>query len=246
MAFPYLLDWDTELTLQMLPTFAYIIKFFGFLFLKHSIFLRMKEISRLTILTLFLFFEFLRIGSLHTLINTSGLDSYVVWINIFQDCLFEIIGMTAFLDKLIIHFLNSLFYKNEKKKLRSYENFKGMYYGMKSEIELFSLFIYIYLISTKYYEFSNFSLVDCLGRPTLNMSPIKQEHFFLFFILLFMYGLQELIDYSMRKYTSFELKVVFINISTLTEKIAYIVVMVGITNNFAIPGLYSMMYKKEI
>ena len=205
----------------------------------------MKEIFRIIILQSFLFFEFLRLGSLHTLINSSGLNSQVVWINLFQNFFFEIIGVTMLFDRIKVHLMNFLYYKKEKKILKIPENLKGVYNGLKFEFELFSLLIYLFLITTKYYDFCNFSIVDCKGKPTITMSAIKQEHFLLVCIVLCILIFQELIKYLIVKLTKIKLMVAFTKIQTVEEKVAFVSMMCGITINFALPGLYSMMYKKE-
>ena len=55
-AFPYLLDWNTESTLQMLPILKYLIKFIPLTIFKHQIFLRMNNILKILILQPFLLF----------------------------------------------------------------------------------------------------------------------------------------------------------------------------------------------
>ena len=73
--------------------------------------------------------------------------------------------------------------KREKKKFEI-GSLEAMYIELKLEIELFSHFVYAFLITLKLYVECVTSLVDCSGRPLVNVSPVWSEHYILCIILV--------------------------------------------------------------
>lgn len=184
--FPYLIQYDPEITLKMVPLLLFFIKLIANWMLTYPYWERI-EINIIAIcLTSFILFEYIYIGTLHSVLNSKGLYSKDLWMIIIQSFLMEYIGKASLSKKLFIrfkNFLSKLLFKKNHLQKRS-NPMKCLYYGIKHELEIYSALIYLLMLCVKYYDYCMTPLVDCRGRPIVSVSKVKPEHFALVVILL--------------------------------------------------------------
>ena len=238
--FPLMVERDPERTLAVVPILLFFIKLFGkVLFSYYPYFKRCDPKLIANMLISFIFFEYVYIGTLHTLINKYGLASYSFWLTMFQSFLMDMLGRTNFLSKIYILFTRR---RNEKKKKVDEFSIFYLYYGIKEELELYSKLIYFMLLSTNYYDYCMTPLVDCMGSPMINVSPIRHSHFLLVLILLLESALGFFIVRASKIVWGDNIvKKVNVKFDTLMERSFYICMLFGVSINFGMPGLYSMM-----
>ena len=182
VAFPLLVEKDPERTLAVVPILLFFIKFFGkVLFSHYPYFKRCEPKTIVNMLIAFIFFEYIYIGTLHTVVNKYGLASYNFWLTMMQSFLMDILGRTNFLTRIYMMFAKKW---NRKKKEKDEDSLFYLYYGIKEELEIYSRLIYFLLLSTHYYDYCMTPLVDCMGSPMNDISPITSEHFLLVVIMI--------------------------------------------------------------
>ena len=96
----------------------------------------------------FNFFEYVYIGTLHTLINKYGFTSYSFWLNLLQNFAMEFFGKTNLLTnilEMIKAWLKIKVKKVNPMKINEEDHFVKIYYGIKTELEIYSIFIYFIL-----------------------------------------------------------------------------------------------------
>jgi len=247
IVFPYLVRVNPQQTLASVPFLLFLIKLLGKVIFKYPYFRRYNHNIIGIMFIFFIFFEYVYIGTLHTLINKYGFTSYSFWLNLLQNFAMEFFGKTNLLTKIfemIKAWLKRKVKKARAMKFNEDDHFVKIYYGIKTELEIYSIFIYFLLLSTHYYDYCMTTLVDCIGHPLVNITEISQSHFLLVIVLFLEVGLDNLIIMAAEKSKlmgKIMIKRVNVRFDTLNERFFYIFMLFGLTIDFGFPGLYSMM-----
>ena len=150
--------------------------------LQHPIYEKYPLKVRICLMVNYMVFEYLEMGNLHQIVVVDGLASQELWITLMISLILNIDKKMVFTKKM----LHILFQKLNIGKKKPFEigSLESMYIELKLEIELFSHFVYAFLITLKLYVECVSTLVDCSGRPLANISPINGEHYVLCLILV--------------------------------------------------------------
>ena len=170
------------------PVIIFGLQFLFTKLLQHPIYEKYHLKVRICLMVNYMVFEYLEIGNLHQIVIAEGLQSQELWVTLLIALILNLDKKMLFTKRLVAKALDKLnigkqLKKREKKKFEI-GSLEAMYIELKLEIELFSHFVYAFLITLKLYVECVTSLVDCSGRPLVNVSPVWSEHYILCIILV--------------------------------------------------------------
>ena len=164
------------------PVIIFGLQFLFTKLLQHPIYEKYHLKVRICLMVNYMVFEYLEIGNLHQIVIAEGLQSQELWITLTISLILNIDKKMLFTKRMI----NKLLDKVRRSRRKEFEigSLEAMYIELKLEIELFSHFVYAFLITLKLYVECVTTLVDCSGRPLINVSPVSSEHYILCILLV--------------------------------------------------------------
>jgi len=97
----------------------------------------------------------------------------------------------------------------------------------------------------KYFNFSTSLLTDCIGRPLKNYTEINFNHYVLIGIMILKCSVLNILYTNFRnKYLQYDIGY-NPKLTDKTPRLLYIFLMIGTTEIFGFPGLYSLIYIKS-
>ena len=167
------------------PVIIFGLQFLFTKLLQHPIYEKYHLKVRICLMVNYMVFEYLEMGNLHQIVIAEGLRSQELWVTLMISLILNIDKKMLFTKRMIIKLLDKLnIGRKRRKKHFEVGSLEAMYIELKLEIELFSHFVYAFLITLKLYVECVTTLVDCSGRPLVNVSPVSNEHYILCIILV--------------------------------------------------------------
>jgi len=185
-------------------------------------------------------FKFSFIGILHKIVE-DDFSCKLFYFNILIDFLCDLNIKFQILKRIVI-FMCKLFLK--KIIELSVSEYEKIYIMFSIELEIFSIFIYFFLISFKYFNYAQNTLTDCFGTPLKNFVIINTNHFYLFGVLIL---------YSFFKYFLKKLIVIILNnrvefiegyLPKLENKwhiFSYYIYLIFLISLYGYPGFYLIL-----
>ena len=184
-------------------------------------------------------FDFTLIGNLHNTVENGFFLSF--FINITIDILLDINVKFQIFPKMIHKFLNRMTNKDEPFKVSDLEK---IYISFSIESEAYSIFVYFFLITFKYFNYTQNQLTDCFGKPLLSEIVINNNHFYLCLIMILnvvlKYFFIRLIEKILRKIITIE-DGHFPKLENKWFIFSYLVNLISLTALYGYLGLYSIL-----
>jgi len=125
-------------------------------------------------------YEFSFLGILHKMVE-DGFTSKSFYLNILIDFIFDL-NIKFQIFQRMLNFMRNLLKKKSIDLLLS--DFEKIYMEFSIDAKIYSISIYFFLISFKYFNFAQTDLTDCFGTPLKNKVKINSNHFYLCGILI--------------------------------------------------------------
>ena len=206
--------------------------------LQHPAFDKFALKVRIAILINYMVFEYLEMGNLHQIVAQNGLASQQLWITLLISFFLNIDKKMLFSKKIMHQMMFKLkFIKDKTFEIKSME---AMYIEIKLEVELFSHLVYAFLLTMKFYMDCVGTVVDCSGRPVVNISPIFSDHYILCIILILSTVVQMILKFFL---TFFKVQEVGYNpkLIRVIDYLFYVFALNLICFRYCINSLYVML-----
>jgi hypothetical protein len=230
----------------IMTIFPILNSFFQTIFFKiisyFTLFKRATPPIKIFIIFYTMLFEYLHIGNLFILI-TEGFGNYSLWFNLMINFILDIDKKFMWSMRLTNFILNK--YKKEQKPLLI-NDYLLIYLELKFEMEIFSVFLFLWLIIFKYFDWASNSIVDCMGRPLSSIVKIDYKHYILALIMI-SYSFSKLIIKKMIVkwlYKGIEYGH-FPKFMKMRDYFLFVIPLNGLSINFGYMGLYAVMFLKS-
>ncbi len=120
-------------------------------------------------------------------------------------------------------------FTHKEKKQISFSNSEKILIETKVEGEVYSIFVYSFLITIKYFNFSTSLLTDCIGRALKNYTEINFNHYVLIGIMILKCSVLNILYKIFRnKYLQYDIGY-NPKLTDKTPRLLYIFLMIGTT-----------------
>jgi len=197
----------------------------------------------LCVMTLVLY-EFSFIGILHN-IAEEGFTSKSFYLNILIDFVFDLNNKFQIFQRTIF-WISNLF----KKKLfqLTVSDFEKIYIELSIDMKIYSIFIYLFLISFKYFNYTQIQLTDCFGIPLKNKVRININHLYLFGIMftysIFKFFFEKVLIIILKNKVKF-IKGHFPKLENKWHIFSYYIYLIGAISILGYPGFYFILNLKN-
>lgn len=234
--YPLILHRYPEYTVKFLPIFLYILQIIYNKMVRLDIFNRYNIFLKMNINICLLTFEFINIGCIHEVVCRKSIWANEVWTNIILTFILDVDKKTLISSRIIHWIKNKLF---KRKALFTLGDYEILYITQKIEFEVLTHFIYLCVIMTKYFNYSESLIVNCYGKPNLDLTCIKIDHYIMFGFHIASILLQIFIRYILDKILG--LKNYFPKFRHIYDCHSYIGYYMGMCISMGLPCFYVMI-----